>query len=46
MSPRFWVEYRLTGSLEEAEDIAKRISFEQIVGLPPVLLLQLTQMVY
>ena len=42
MNPRSGVEYRLTGSPKEAEDMAKGTTFEQSVGLPPVWLLQLT----
>ena len=45
MNPHFGVEYRLTGSPKEAEDMAKGITFEQSVGLTPVRLLQLTLMV-
>ena len=45
MNPRFWVEYRLTGSPKEAKDMAKGITFEQSVVIPPVRLLQLTYMV-
>ena len=37
MNTRFWVEYRLTASPKEAEDMAKGIAFEQSVGLPPQL---------
>ena len=39
--PRSGVEYRLTGSAKEAEDMAKGITIEQSDGLPPVRLLQL-----
>ena len=42
MNPQSGVEYRLTGSPKEAEDMAKGITFEQSVDLPPVQLLQLT----
>ena len=42
MKPRSGVEYHLTGSPKEAEDMAKGITFEQSVDLPPVRLLQLT----
>ena len=45
MNPRSGVEYRLTGSAKEAEDMAKGITIEQSVGLPPVRLLQLNWMV-
>ena len=41
MKPRSGVEYHLTGSPKEAEDMAKGITIEQSVGLPPVRLLQL-----
>ena len=41
MKPRSGVEYHLTGSPKEAEDMAKGINIEQSVGLPPVRLLQL-----
>ena len=34
MNTRFWVEYHLTGSPKEAEDIAKGIAIEQSAGLP------------
>jgi len=34
MNTRFWVEYHLTGSTKEAEDIAKGIAIEQSFGLP------------
>ena len=44
MKPRSGVEYHLTGSPKEAEDMAKGITFEQS-GLTPVRLLQLTLMV-
>ena len=37
MNLRFWVEYCLTGSPKEAENMAKGIAFEQSVGLPPQL---------
>ena len=42
MKPRSGVEYHLTGSPKEAEDMAKGITFEQSVGLLPVRLHQLT----
>ena len=42
MNPKSGVEYRLTGSPKEAEGMAKGITFEQSVDLPPVRLLQLT----
>ena len=42
MNPRFGVEYRLTSSPKEAEEMAKGITFEQSVGLLPVRLHQLT----
>ena len=42
MNPQSGVEYRLTGSPKEAEDMAKGITFEQSVDLPPGRLLQLT----
>ena len=45
MKPRSGVEYHLTGSPKEAEDMAKGITFEQSVGLTTVRLLQLTLMV-
>ena len=34
MNTRFWVEYHLTGSPKETEDMAKGIAIEQSVGLP------------
>ena len=40
MNPRSGVEYRLTGSPKEAEEMATGITFEQSVVLPPVRLLQ------
>ena len=42
MNPQSEVEYRLTGSPKEAEDMAKGITFEQSVGLTPVRLIQLS----
>ena len=42
MNPRSGVEYRLTSSPKEAEEMSKGITIEQSVGLPPVRLLQLT----
>ena len=42
MNPHSGVEYRLTGSPKEAEDMAKGTTFEESVGLPPVRLLPLT----
>ena len=46
MNPHSGVEYRLSGSPKEAEDMDNGITFEQSVGLPPVRLLQLTKMVW
>ena len=40
MNPRYGVEYRLTGYPKEAEEMAKGITFEQSIVLPPVRLLQ------
>ena len=39
MNTRFWVEYHLTGSPKETEDMAKGIAIEQSAGLPLRLLL-------